>query len=407
MPTVQEGRTSEVKATRSGTDRFRSLVLMSLLVLAVVGPLILAVAAFGRANDRGSATIDMVWALIPVVFAICGALIVRKQPRNGVGWVLIAPGLALMLTAGGLSGMTSPPATVGFFTWIFLWAESISWMLLFFPVFYLFLVYPTGRLLSPRWRIVVVIQVLMFCGLAGLIAVADRFGPLGSGWTVANPIGFVDNTLFEEGGAFTSVWTVLLIVLVVAGVTALVLRFRRGSPIERGQIKWLMLAVGFFGLVYSSLALSVARAEESWLVDLLLVTSLMGIPVAILIAVTRYRLFEIDRLVSRTVSYALVAGVIVLFVGVVATVVGTRFDSPIVVSATTLAVAAMFNPLRTRVQTWVDRRFNRSPHDIAEVIAVFTASLRDGMDTSEMVGGMVEVVSGAMQPATVAVWVRD
>jgi hypothetical protein len=185
-----------------------------------------------------------------------------------------------------------------------------------------------------------------------------------------------------------------------------VIRYRKGTRVEKQQIKWLLLAVLVFGLVYA-----VPVFNEDWqgglLLDLLLVVSLIGIPVAILFAVTRYRLYEIDRLLSRTLTYALVAGILAGFVAVVAGLVGSRFQEPWLVAATTLAVAGMFNPLRRRIQRWMDRRFNRTRYDIAEVIAAFTNSLQVEIDPARLTTGLLDVVSGTMQPASVGLWVRN
>jgi hypothetical protein len=124
------------------------------------------------------------------------------------------------------------------------------------------------------------------------------------------------------------------------------------------------------------------------------------------VAILRYRLYEIDRIISRTVTYALVVGLLVLAVAGVATLVGSRFDDPIVVAATTLAVAAVFNPLRKRVQGLVDRRFNRSLFDSGRVMDDFAASLRERVDQIEVIDGWTGVVSQTMQPSTLGVWIR-
>lgn len=388
---------------KSEHPRRHSVLLGLILVLSVAGPLISGVATFVSAPDA-VAGVELVWALIPAVFSLCGALIVWRQPRNGVGWVLLVPGLASILFVTPVDSLQAAPETVDFFTWVQIWIDNISWMLLFFPVFFLLLIFPTGRLLSKRWRFVVALEVLMFAGLAAASALATSFGPLDADWTVPNPIGLIDNSFFE--GLFPLVWSALLMVLTISGVSAVVVRYRRGARVERQQIKWLLLAVFIFGLVYALPVFNEGLEDGSWLLDLLLAGSLIGIPVAILLAVTRYRLYEIDRLVSRTLTYALVAGILAGFVASVAAIVGSRFQDPLLVAATTLAVAAMFNPLRKRIQRWVDRHFNRTQYDIAEVIAAFTNSLQSEVDPSRVTVGLLDVVSGTMQPQSVGLWVR-
>ena len=131
-----------------------------------------------------------------------------------------------------------------------------------------------------------------------------------------------------------------------------------------------------------------------------------AIPVSIYLAITRYRLYEVDRLISRTLTYALVVGLLAGVVALAAALVGTRFDSPLVVAATTLGVAALFNPLRRRVQRVVDRRFNRSRYDAERVMDEFAHSLRDEVEEEAVVEGWQGVVKETMHPSSVGVWVK-
>jgi hypothetical protein len=145
------------------------------------------------------------------------------------------------------------------------------------------------------------------------------------------------------------------------------------------------------------------------LADLMFGLATAGLPVAVAIAVLRYRLYEIDRIISRTVSYAVVVAFLaLLFFGVV-TVLSSLLaaESDLAIAGSTLAVAALFNPVRRRVQVWVDRRFNRSRYDTQRVMDRFAGSLQDRVDSQEVVDGWVGVVSETMQPASVAVWVRE
>lgn len=172
-------------------------------------------------------------------------------------------------------------------------------------------------------------------------------------------------------------------------------------------MKWLLFAVSLFGFVYV-LAAAIEPLQELAMWDLVLVISLLAMPVSIMFAVTRHRLYEIDRIISRTLAYGLV--VLLLASGYVAlvTVIGARMsDRPLFVAATTLAAAALFNPLRRRIQIWVDRRFNRSRYVTERVIDGFAGSLRDQVDPGAVVDGWVGVVSDTMQPSSVGVWVRE
>jgi hypothetical protein len=173
-------------------------------------------------------------------------------------------------------------------------------------------------------------------------------------------------------------------------------------------MKWLLAAVGFFGLVYAVLAVMNDTMLPAW-VDFLFVPAVISIPIAIAIAVLRYRLFDIDRLVSRTVSYALVVGVLAaLFFGIVSLLTGLipPNQNDLTIAASTLVVFALFNPLRKRIQGLVDRRFNRSRYNSQRVIDGFSETLRDQIDSDQVVEGWVGVVSQTMQPSAVGVWVR-
>lgn len=343
------------------------------------------------------------WTLMPFVFALCGALIVWKQPKNGVGWVLILPGLALLRELMPILDVSSPPASLQAFDIAQLWFDNVSWMFLIFPVFHLLQVFPDGSLVSRRWRVFLVLEVMMFAVLATVGIFVDQIGPLDASWSVSNPIGLFSFSSVE--GVFNVLWAVGLTVLTIGGFSAIVLRWRRGGPTERHQIKWLLLAVAFFAISYVAIS-----ANESWqgesVFDMVLALSLLGIPVAIVISVTKYRLYEIDRIISRTFSYAIVVTLLGLVYGALLAGVGSLFDDSLVVATSTLAVAVLFRPLRRRIQVAVDRRFNRSRFDAELVIEDFIRSLAGRVEPGGLVTEWIDVVARTMGPEKVAVWTR-
>ena len=173
-------------------------------------------------------------------------------------------------------------------------------------------------------------------------------------------------------------------------------------------MKWLLLAVGFFGVVFAFQAiLNSQDGPSGWPTPYSV--SLASIPIAITIAVLRHRLYDIDRLVSRTVSYAVVVGLLAaVFFGIIALLTSLlETQSDVTVAASTLSVFALFNPLRKRVQNGVDRRFNRSRYDSGRVMDGFAASLKDRVNSDEVVAGWVGVVNQTMEPSTIGVWLRD
>ncbi len=223
---------------------------------------------------------------------------------------------------------------------------------------------------------------------------------------MTNPWGFVGNDPFESGWMAVG-WPAGLIALVVAGVTATVLRFRRSDVVERQQMKWLLASAVFFGFVYVGLAAS-PWDETGW-GDFTLGLSLDLIPAAVLVAVLRYRLFEIDRLISRTVGYALVAALAAaIYTGSVLAVsallpVGAN---DLAVAASTLAAFAAIRPLRRATAGWVDRRFDRPRYDAARTVDETASLLRHRLDLEAVLGTLVDVTQNSLQPASSTIWVR-
>ncbi len=349
------------------------------------------------------------WALLPLPFALVAAIIVSRQPRNVIGWLLFLPALITVLDplfAMVIGAGDGPPPEVGFLVLLTLWAASISWMGLIFPLFHLLLVFPTGRLLSDRWNWLVRLELSMIVFLLVTGALARELGH--GSWTVPNPIGFIPEGFF--GVVFNAIWTAGLLILAIAGVVGMAVRYRRAGAAERQQLKWLLSAVALFVATFSAVAMGPASGDAlDPLVDLAFALSIWVIPVAIGIAVLRYRLFEIDRLVSRTVTYLVVMGLLALaYAGLV---VGLRelfpVEGDLPVAVSTLVVALAFLPLVRRVQRVVDRRFFRSRYDAALVVARVAEELRGSLDLDEVTARAKTVVSEVFSPETLAIWVVE
>ena len=353
------------------------------------------------------------WTLVLWVFAFSGALIVSRKPGNVIGWLLLLPGIASPLSSLAtvwLTGFEAAPPTITLPIWLALWFTGISWVLLIFPVLHLMLTFPTGRLLTRRWRWVAWLEGTMlgaFLALAALTETLEFFIGDDLIWSVPNPIGILPPTFWDT--VFGPVWGALLALLTVSCVAAVVQRFRKSLRVERQQMKWLLLAVGFFGVVFAIQAILNSQDGPSGVADALFGISLASIPIAIAVAVLRYRLYDIDRLVSRTVSYAVVVGLLAaVFFGIIALLTSLLdTQSDVTIAASTLSVFALFNPLRKRVQNGVDRRFNRSRYDSGRVMDGFAASLKDRVDSDEVVSGWVGVVNQTMEPSSIGVWLRN
>jgi drug/metabolite transporter (DMT)-like permease len=257
--------------------------------------------------------------------------------------------------------------------------------------------------------------VLAGLAMAGLAVHPGRVAlpaPGGASLFIPNPLGAdhlgpVPGTLLI--GTFPGLF-VALAGFLAAALVSLAVRYRAGDQLLRQQVKWLALTA--MAIVISLLAalLGVA-AGQSWLTTVaytpLALSAMLGIPAAMTIAILRHRLYDIDRIISRTLAYAIVTGLLVgVYAGLV--LLATRvlsFHSAVAVAAATLAAAALFNPLRRRVQRFVDRRFNRARYDAQATVAVFAAQLKDTVDLDSLRDDLASVVQKALEPAHISVWV--
>ena len=344
-------------------------------------------------------------AFIP--FGIVGAVIVARQPHNTIGWLCGAIGLGTSLFqfmedyAYNALARDLPGGVVLAMLGASPWAALLGLIGIFLP-----LLFPTGRLLSPRWRPVAWAAAVVISAASVLFALRPiRLFEVPS--FPVNPFGI-------EGAAATievagSVALALMGLLALLAAASVVIRFRRASGVERQQLKWFAYAAA---LVAAFLGMSPIFDPQGRLGDVLFFVSFALVPAAIGIAILRYRLYEIDRLINRTLVYglltALLAGVYtgaVLVLGQVFGGVG-RDPPSWAVAGATLAVAALFQPARRRIQVVVDRRFNRRKYDAAKTVEAFSARLRDEIDLDALSAELLAVVNQTMQPTTAALWLR-
>jgi hypothetical protein len=344
----------------------------------------------------------LVWAGFPVV----GAIILVKRPENLVGLIQLGIGLS-----AAVSALTSVLFELGVEpSWPVL-INQVAFMPIFVLLPLLILVFPSGRLPSKRWRIYVWLA-LVVCGLLMLwFAVRPVDYSLDGVTFHPNPLGI--DALAGVDALLLGVLRLALVLFAVAVLTQAVIAYRRADRIRRLQVKWVVAPALFMPpLFILGTFLEDFGPRSLELSNLITMTAVLvggnGIAAGIGVAVLRHCLYGIDKIVSRTVSYAALVTVLGLaYMGLVAVL--TAFlapDDPVVVAIGTLAVAALFNPVRRRVQTWVDRRFNRPRYDAEALIGEFTETLRDRVDTAELVDGWVDVVEETMHPAAVGVWMR-
>ena len=343
-------------------------------------------------------------AALALVFPTVGAIIASRRPSNAIGWIFCVIGLcggaevftveygtyALVTDPGSL-----PAGVIGAWIGTWVWLPSVT-----LTITFLLLLFPHGRLLSPRWRPVAWLAAGLTVGAVVFFALAP-WDLLDPGVPAQNPFGI--EGLRNLGVAVATPVFLVGIPTMLLSVVSLVLRFRRSRGTERQQLKWFVYAG-----VLSVGAILVPSAASSLLQ--LLVLPLL--PVAAGIAILRYRLYEIDLIINRTLVYGSLTATLVLlyFGGVVVLqqlfVVLTGQQSTLAIVASTLLIAALFSPLRKRIQAFVDRRFYRRKYDATKTLAAFNVRLRDERELDALSGDLVGVVTGTMQPAHVRLWLR-
>jgi hypothetical protein len=354
-------------------------------------------------------------AVLVVVFFAVGVAVGYNRPDHVIGWILLGcSGFLLLTSVGGSYSVLDYRIHHGHLPLGPLavligpsWAPAIALMVL------AILLYPDGRLPSPRWRwplrwLLLTAAVWQFgayaIALDTIVRGRIRVLPTGDLAQVSNPSGDWTWWGFAQGIFFLTV-----VVTLVAWVVSQTRSYRRLTGERRAQQKWL-LGGAIIGV--SAMVLFVpgtAATTEPWhTIGNLAPAGLIAVPIAIGIGILRWRLYEIDRLVSRTLSYAILTALLVgTFVGLVALTTDLLpFSSTVGVAASTLAAAALFNPLRVRVQRMVDRRFNRSRYDAEATVAAFAARLRDAVDLGAVQAELLAAVNRAVEPAHATVWLR-
>jgi hypothetical protein len=349
-----------------------------------------------------------------VIDATVGAIVASRRPENPVGWLLCLSGVATSTSTftsqyaiyALLAEPNSLPAGEAM-AWISAWMLPIMNGV---QVFYL-LLFPTGRLPSRRWRWLAWLTAAYI--LVGVITAAFSPGAyLGALGQIRNPLGIEGFTQFYKAILYT-----VNPALIIAAVFSLLVRLRRAVGVERQQLKWLAYAAGGLAIVSILLIITIALDTPRWYewsVNVILTAVTPGVPIAIGIAILRYRLYEIDVIINRTLVYgSLTTGLVALYFGGVATIqailqalTGREELPQLVVVASTLVIAALFNPLRRRVQNLVDRSFYRRKYDAAKTLETFSAKLRDETDLNSLNSDLLWVVRDTMQPEHVSLWLR-
>ncbi len=361
-------------------------------------------------------------AVMILAFPIVGALIASRQPGNAIGWIMLAVGVEeaisdLLYIYAEYSLATSPGSlpdpdlalALGAPTWV----PFIGLMGTF-----LILLFPDGRLPSPRWR-----PWAWFCGVALILSfIAILIAPVSfadQGYpNLRNPLGIEALRPFVD-----AIFAILLLIpiSIVGCAAALIQRFRRSRGQDRLQLKWLAAGAGTTAILYLIAMVPSLTLASPWdmrgpvwlsVLQNVAIYSFVLIPVAVGVAILKHRLYDIDLIINRTLVYGALTAALTLAYVLAVTVLQALLrpfagQSQLAVAGSTLAVAALFRPARARIQTFIDRRFYRRKYDAGRTLDAFSARLRDEVELDPLAAELVALVSDVMQPSHASLWLRE
>ena len=403
------------------SDRARGVLawtLYALTLLISLAALTLLIANQGFAavwvgeNDIGS--------LLGFQFAFgaVGALIISRQPRNVIGWLLITPAVMIaFLNAinvyldafySNVTYIAHPPLAL----WLALSFETSSWVALIFPLLLIGQYFPDGRPVSPRWRWLGFLTLVWGASFVIGVLLISKGISSDDRWTWSNPYGIVDPVTANVW--INAVWSPGLLVLVSLSLTTLFLRFRRARADGRNRLKSMLYVCALFCANYlvGSFIDAATGNPLDWIINFIFFLTVLAFPVAIGLAILRHKLFDIDIIIRRTlvftglvfslgVTYALsVIGLQALFVRL------TGAENTLAVVASTLAIAALFQPLRRRLQAVIERRFFRRAYDASQVLESFARRAQVNAELETVSRDLLDTVQDTFEPEHVRLWLR-
>ncbi len=356
------------------------------------------------------------FTVVAIAGATVGAVIASRRPENPIGWIFC--------TGGGLAGsvqhfgaqyatyslLAQPGSLPG--GEALAWLSSWIWILSVGLFVFLCLLFPNGRLPSSRWRWVAWFSTTVV--LAGAVGVAFQPGPIDGLGSIRNPLGHEGIVLFNSVSNYFLVQALLGTAGLVSAASLFV-RLHRSEGEERQQLKWFVYAATFLasGVV---LAYTISRIVDipwlQWLGVMLVIVGATGIPIAVGIGILKHRLFEIDLIINRTLVYGSLTGLLALLYFGSVTALQSLFSlltgqgDTLAIVASTLAIAALFSPLRRRIQSFIDKRFYRRKYDVTKPLEAFGSKLRDETDLEMLCEDLGEVVDETMQPSHISLWLR-
>lgn len=348
-------------------------------------------------------------SLLGPAYAGLGLVIVVRQPGNRLAWLLFVVATWVLISGATVLRFRNQPAAPSpaeiWDVLSLIWDNSGYFIGMIVPLFLFLYIFPTGRFLTRRWAWTGSVSALLTSCSVFVEAFKPEIGPTDDDWTITNPIGFLQSGV-EVLQALTGVG---LVVLMIGGFMAIIVRYRRADAQIRAQIKWVVFALLLMAGIFV-MSIFVNPVLPDWLDSTLFVLVLMAPPISVTLAITRYRLFEIDRIISRTFGYLVVVGILGFLYVAVAVWLPTQVigeQPPLFVAVATLTGAALFTPLRRLVLERLDRRFNRARYDGERVLEGFVANLRDVTDIEQLRRDSSAVVRRTMQPEAVGIWIRS
>lgn len=375
--------------------------------LRLVTALLIVMSAVAGAStllgDDVTGWVRVFFSVVVGVYLVIGMLIMERQPGNRVGRVVYLLGLlvAYYLVGDAIIRAPGPPTGADVVAWTVGLLDGFVFLLMAL----LFLWFPDGELPSSRWRVVVWLDVALAAVV--IAGTAVRPGPFAYYPQFSNPFTTQRTVL----STVSDIAYMAMLVIVAASALSLIGRFRRGGPVARAQLKWVALAAIAIATVMVAYGVLFGPGAYNEIADIAVSLALGFFPITIGIAILRYHLFEIDRVVSRTIAYGLLTAVLVATYGLVILVLQGPLGAilggdTISVALSTLIVAALFQPLRGRLQRAVDRRFDRARFDAERTSADFSERLRDEMDIGTVTGDLDRTVRDALKPTMVGLWLR-
>jgi uncharacterized membrane protein YhaH (DUF805 family) len=406
-----EATVSGDRITKGGRGRLLATALFAVAILFTV--LFVVEIPVGLDVPRGGApglVLTIGFILLALVFATAGLMLTRRLARNPVGWSFLAVGVLFVV---GITlerhaqlwfrgGIDVPGATAA------AWLSDVMFNspAIFAPFLLFFLFFPTGYLPSRRWRPVLIVGLV--AGAILFVDFAFRADELSTA-PVENPLGI---EALKPVRSMLQFAFIPLALALLASVGSLVVRFRRATGIERQQIKWFLTAAAIFASVVALAPVLFWQPYlPTWVWPIVLLVSLLLIPTSAAVAIFKYRLYEIDVIINRALVYAVLTAVLAgAYIGSVfalrTLLAPFTADSDLAIAASTLAVAALFRPVRLRVQDFIDHRFYRRKFDAQRTLEDFSEHLRDEVDLGVLSLRLTEVVADTMQPSHVSLWIR-